>query len=353
MSIKKTKFISIIWGYSENMYSFSEEENYHLHILSIAKQKGFLPCVIIKNGKKIIEKDPHFDSDIKIIEYKNIFNYLFNITKYSIQNSIFYVNSYEWQSFIVPFFSRRTIFMGHSQTKRSSTKLQKIQNFVFKFFKLIRLNNETEKKYLISQGTKKDKLMIVPLIVSQKIFKLEEKIQKKDLVYFGNITPTKNIETILKSFSVVRDIKPDIKLNIIGNIYDPNFETQVQKLKLEESIVIHGYLKQDSKLTNLLNSFLIYLNSSKSEGQCVAVYDAALCGCVLCLPNIMSFSDIFKEKALFHEVNDYEQLASNILQYLDKPDMIEEYREKCIFTIKEDYSQKVIEEKLKLMLSKI
>ena len=347
-------FVSIIWGYSPNMYSFSPEENYHLHILKVAKETGFKPVVIIKNGKGLMEKDPNFDPETEVLDYENFFFFIFNIIRLSFQGSIFYVNSYEWQSFLIPFLARKTIFMGHNQTKRSSKKLQAIQNFVFRFFTFIRLNNESEKSFLRSQGTDVGKAFVIPLIVSQHVFKLaENEKERKNLVYFGNVTAKKNLNTILMALKEVKITRPNIQLNIIGRIADDGFIPKIRELDLDKNVIMHGYMAQDGKLTELLNSMLIFVNSSKDEGQCVAVYDAALCGCALCLPRIMSFEGVFKDKALFHYTYDYKQLARNILFYLDNPDTLIEYRKKNIEMIKNGYSKETIENKLKEMLIKI
>jgi len=244
--------------------------------------------------------------------------------------------------------------MGHNQTKRGSDKKQKIQNFVFKFFTLIRLNNETEKEYLLSQGTNENKLLIIPLIVSQKIFKLvENNGERKDIVYLGNVTVKKNLKTILKALGEVRKTKPDTKLHIIGKIIDETVILAIKKLGLKDAVILHGYMVQNEKMTALLNSMLIYVNSSTDEGQCVCVFDAALCGCVPCLPKIMSFVGVFKDKALFHEVFDSQQLAKNIIQYMDDPKLVEKHRKDCIEMIKRDYSKETIEEKLQIMFSRI
>ena len=87
--------------------------------------------------------------------------------------------------------------MAHSQPKRKTGVRQSIQNFVYKFFTAIKLNNENEKQFLIEQGINKNKLFVIPLVVSQNIFKLKEiDIERKNLVYFGNVTPYKNINII-------------------------------------------------------------------------------------------------------------------------------------------------------------
>ncbi len=354
MLAKNKRFISIIWGYSKEMYGLTSEENYHLNILKIAKSLGFKPYVITKN-KEIIENDANLDKDITIIEYKNIFNYIYILIRFSLQNSLFYVNSLELQSFIVPFLSRKTIFMAHTQPKRKTLKKQRIQNFIYRFFSVIRLNNETEKNFLIDQKVDQKKLYIIPLIVSENIFKFTNKDieTRKDLLYFGNVTEIKNMTTILKSLNIVKKQYPEIKLHIVGKILYDNFDSNIKELNLEENIILHGYLPQNEYLNKILNSTLISLNSSISEGQCVSVYNTALSGNVLCLPNIMSFQDVFRNKALFHDIYDHEKLAENILRYLNNSDIIEKYQKECIEMIKSDYSINTIEKKLKDLILKI
>ena len=84
---KNKKVVSIIWGYHTHMYNFAPEENYHLHFLKVAKESGFIPYAIVKGSKKNMESDPNFDKDIEVIDYKNIFQFLFLIIKFSFQNT--------------------------------------------------------------------------------------------------------------------------------------------------------------------------------------------------------------------------------------------------------------------------
>ncbi len=346
------KFISIIWGYSKHMYGFAPEENYHLHALKVAKTTGFKPYALVKGNKENMMNDPNFDSDIEVIDYKNVIQFFYIILKFSLQNSVFYINSYEWQSFVIPFLARRTIFMAHTQPKRQSAFRQKIQNFVYKFFSAIRLNNQTEKDFLIAQGTPLKKLFIVPLAVSQNVFSYDEHSNRNDLVYFGNVTEKKNLPTILSAFDIVKESKPDIKLNIIGTIYDANVQNIIDNSEHKKDIILHGFLPNET-LVKELNKNLIYLNSSFDEGQCVAVYDSALSGCALCLPNIMSFIDVYKNSALFHDVLDHKRLAQNILYYLENPVVIKGHMEYNIKMIKSDYSIETVENKLKNLILQV
>ena len=54
---------------------------------------------------------------------------------------------------------------------------------------------------------------------------------RKDLVFLGNITTTKNLTTILNALKEVSVYEKDIKLNIIGNIFDLDFKNIVKEFK--------------------------------------------------------------------------------------------------------------------------
>ncbi len=345
MRNKEKTFVSIIWSYPKYFYNFANEENYHLHALKIAKDLGYAVVVLIKNEPGIIENDPLFDKSAKIIYYSNVFNYIFQVIKYSFKGSVFYVNSVELQSLLVPFLARKTVFMGHTHPKRQTPLKQKFFNFSMKFFSKIRLNNNEEKEFLLENGLAEKKLKIVPLSISFKDYRvLDSNRERKDVVYFGNITNKKNLPTIVKACNKVCATYKDITLHIVGKIYDDIDDTIISpNLKIEK----HGFIEKASDVNVLLNNYLIYLNSSFDEGMCIAVYNAALSGCALCLPKIMSFTGIFKDKALFHEVCDHEQLAKNIMYYLENPEIIREHNRLCREMIIENYNYEKVSEGMK------
>ena len=73
MSNKKDKiFVSIIWGYKKYFYNFAIEEHYHMHVLKIAKDLRYKVVVLIMSEPSIIENDPLFDKETKIIYYMSL-----------------------------------------------------------------------------------------------------------------------------------------------------------------------------------------------------------------------------------------------------------------------------------------
>ncbi|MEI6494760.1 MAG: glycosyltransferase, partial [bacterium] len=335
--MKPRYFISIIWGYSPTMYTFTPEEKYHLHVLKVAKELGYQPIIIIRQGPGNVETDPDFDPGIIVHQYQNFAHYLWLILKYNYQNAVFYVNSYEWRSFVVPFFVNRSIFMGHTHVIRQTRLKQLIQKFVFHFFSRIRLNNESEEKFLLQENLPKNKLFVVPLVVPSSTFYYDDQKQRQNLVYYGHVTKKKNLATILQALSLVREKFPDIKLDVIGKIHDEDFWPTVSRLGLEQHVIYRGFFSQ-TEAANLLNNYAIAVNSSFDEGQCVAVFDAALCGCALCLPAIMSFVDVFHNKALFHQKTNHAELAADIICYQENEVLRQNHNDDCRAMIKQMYN---------------
>ena len=332
------------------MYDFAPEENYHLHALKVAKEMGYTPVVLIRQSPGDIEKDPLFDPTTIVINYKNFAQYIFYILKFSVKGAVFYVNSCEWRSLVVPFMARRTIFMGHTHPVRQTPLKQSLFDFILKFFSRVRLNNEDEKNFLLNRGVNSQKLFVVPLAVSLSSYKIIpiNKVRRW-VVCFGNITVKKNIPTIINAFAIVARDKPDAELHLFGRVLD-GLESQLHDLitakQLQNKIIFHGYVPL-SESSAALNNYLVYLNSSFDEGQCVAVYNAALSGCALCLPDIMSFKGVFQDKALFHRATDADKLAKNIMYYLNNPGVAAEHNRLCREMIVNNYNYNKITDGLK------
>lgn len=342
--ISEKYFVSIIWSFPEYFHTFAKEEHYHLHVMSVAKDMGYKTVFIAKSHPSVIESDPIFDPNTEIIYYKNIFQYIFNLIKFSIKGSVFYVNGVHVQSLIVPLFARKTIFMGHTQPKRQTKWKQFLFNFSMHLFSRMRLNNEEEKAFMLKQEIDGKKLFVVPLSVStEKYHLINEGTSRQDIVCFGNIIKKKNLPTVVRAASVVAKSRP-LTLHLIGKEYDP---IDPEIFAPELNVIKYGFIEETNEANIVLNKTLIYCNSSFDEGMNVAVYNAALAGNALCLPKIMSFTGVFKDKALFHDVMDHEQLAKNIAWYLDHLHVASEHNALCRKMIKEYYNYDIISNQMK------
>lgn len=377
-SMKNRYFINFIHGYFKSLQEFSLSENYHLHVFIGAKKAGYNKFfLIIREGMDILKEDSNlkilkdeYDIDILILDYKNIFNFYYLLLKFSLvsfkQGVLIYFNSHELETYLGLIFSKifsfgkiKNVFMAHTQPKRGGLGNANLKQFLqdkilFKFFTdRIRLNNITEEEYLINNKVKKEKLFILPLVVDERIFtKVKDYKDRKDLLYFGQLSKKKNIPTILKALKEIHNNKnyDYVKLNIVGKETGYFLKEDLEILDIVNIVNKYGFVPLKD-LNNILNNFLIYLNDSQDEGQCVAVFEAALSGCALCLPNIMSFKDVFKNKALFHEVGDYKKLSENIIYYLENPGLIKDHNEKNIKMIREEYNSNIIEEEMSTLFT--
>jgi len=364
-------FINFIHGYFNSLHDFTLSENYHLHTFLVAKQAGYNKFIcIVKGGCQLMKQDLNLKVlqkngiEILILDYKNILNFILILFKYSFlaifKKTLFYFNSHEIITYFAIIFVKifsvwqiKNIFMAHTQSQRSTEFKNKVQDFIFYFVDRIRLNNFAEQKFLENRNIDSKELFIVPLVVDNNIFKKTnfDYENRHDLVYFGQITKKKNLNIILRALRMLLDenVKyKNLKLNIIGKIgQDYDLERDLIDLDLQENVVKYGFVKQDEKLNKLLNSFLISVNSSKDEGQCLTVFESAMSGCALCLPKIMSFVEIFQDKALFHNANDAKKLVENILFFLENRNIIPEQNEKSILMIEKEYDRNTIEEKMK------
>lgn len=343
---KPNKFISIIWGYHPQLAKLSPLENYHLHDIKLAQSLGYETEVLLIAPSAKIESDPNFPAQgIRVSYYKNTFWYLLWLFKN--RHAVIYANTFIWQSLIVPLFSRRAIFMGHDSVQRKNKYKQTLQNISFKLFSRLRVISPDEKDFLIEQGIKETKINIVPLTLDIDRFSTEN-INKQNLAFLGNVYWDKNINDVLMALTIVKEKYPNIKLEIFGEIRDPKFESLVDRLNLKNNIIVYGFVPH-SELPAYLTKTLTYINSSISEGQCLAVYEAALAGNALCLPNTLSFRSLFQDCALFHELFDHKTLAKNILSYLNEPELRKKHIADSQKFIKENYNPDIIAQKTKIL----
>jgi len=345
---KKDKFISIIWGYHKQMFDFFKEENYHIVALDSARNAGYEVSVYMINSQANIRDDPYSDKKIPVFEYRGPLSYLAFLFRN--RNSVVYANTLVWQSLIVPFICRHSIFMAHDSVKRKTVLKQKIENFVFKRFSKIRVISEEEKDFLINQGINPENIKVIPIAIDTTTFQFDSKAKRDNIVFLGNVTPDKKIPTILLAMHLAVKKFPKLKLDIIGEIRDERFYGLVDRLKLNDNVTIIGYVPH-RRLSAYLNHYKIYVNSSISEGQCLAAYESACCGAALCLPKTFSFEGVFAGKALFHDVYDHETLAGNIITYLEDENLKKEHSRACREFIEENYSPEKTNQKMKSLFS--
>jgi len=307
--MENKKFVSVIWWYHRQIFSFKKEQNYHMMPLEIMKNSGYICEVFAINSHIKIEDDPNFVSWTRVIYYKNIFQYLIYLCKN--RRNIIYSNSLTIKTLLVWIIGRRTVFYPHDNIfwRIDGDRFKKtIIHFFYKFFTIVRVNNTQEFQEI--EVIKKWLGEICPLVISPDF--LSNELQNRSwVVFLWNIIDVKNPYFLLDTCEVLQSMWVKIKIKLVGEDRI-NFKNTVTQRWLQDYFEFCGFVSHEALKSHLITAKIL-INTSKWEWQCIAVYEWALAWCLLCLPRIRSFPSVFKNNALYHSTP--KELAKNIIFY--------------------------------------
>ncbi len=330
---KNKKFITIIWWYHKQIFSFEKEQNYHMLPIEVMKEEGYTCEIFAIDSQVQIEKDPNFIEWTKIIYYKNIMQYFHYLWKN--RENIIYSNSLTLKTLFVGVLGKNTVFMAHDQVLPLKSKAIKRQvvTFFYSFFSLVRVINSEEKEVLQELGITS---YYLPLSISRSFFK--KAISEREGGFFvWNLYEDKNPEFLIKTCKILKNKWVQCTIRIAGeDRYNKNgksFREVIKENDLQDFFQILWFVPHEKLVENLQES-LFFVNTSLSEWQCLTAYEAALAWNILCLQEIMAFPSVFKENALYHKQPS--DLAENILTI---------YKDKEAFSIKVQKNQDMILER--------
>jgi len=147
------------------------------------------------------------------------------------------------------------------------------------------------------------------------------------LLYIGNLKPHKNLNRLLKAFSVVKHQYPDLKLVLVGIRQGKSLLNKLQDLKLKERVVLMEYLPED-KLIQYIDGAEFLVFPSLYEGFGFPPLEAmARRKAVISSPG-GSLKEILGENALFFDPESYEELSEKIVFFLENEALRKEYQAK-------------------------
>lgn len=312
----KKKFISVIWWYHKQIFSFHQEQNYHMIPFQVMMDEWYECELFAINSQVNIQEDPNFVDGITIIYYKNIFSYIYYLLKN--QKHIIYSNTITLKTLLVWMIWKKTVFYPHSYPFGASKLKWKVIRFFYKYFSKIRVNNTDEFHEI--EIIKRWLAFRCPLSISDTFSLNIDNSVRQNMTWIWNITDIKNPKILLETMSILKNKNIHVVLQIVWeDRYDEwwkNFQKLIFDYNLNEYINLL-WVKSHWEIKEILSNSLLYINTSKSEWQCLAVYEAALAGNILCLQNIMAFPSVFWDNALYH--NSPFDLAENIISILDNP----------------------------------
>lgn len=132
------------------------------------------------------------------------------------------------------------------------------------------------------------------------------------VIYLGTLEPRKNIERLIKAYSMLkRETMSPVKLVIVGRKgwkYDPVFEL-IEKLGLKEEIIFTGYVPQED-IPLLLCGSLVFMFPSLYEGFGLPPLEAMACGVPVITSNAASLPEVVGDAGILVDPFSVEEIKN-------------------------------------------
>jgi glycosyltransferase involved in cell wall biosynthesis len=130
----------------------------------------------------------------------------------------------------------------------------------------------------------------------------------------GQISPRKNLQTVLEAFSKLKDELPNLQLITVGgNGWDyDKVKEQVNLLGLENRVHFLGYVSDDL-LRFLYRKAVVFVYPSLFEGFGLTVLEAMASSCPVITSNTSSLPEIAGDATILLNPENIEELSNNIV----------------------------------------
>jgi|GEM_PF-1275075 len=208
--------------------------------------------------------------------------------------------------------------------------------------------SEFSKNDLVSAGIPADKIVVIPLALSldyMRSLALVEKsenyvnLQRKVLgiynltqpyiCYFGGLEANKNVDAVLRSFQLISEKYPDLKLVIGGGEFKLGWDhkpkplnERAQKLfqltadlKLQHRVIFTGFVKPEH-MPVIIKSAEVFIHLSTYEGFGLNVLEAQASSVPVVAANASTYPEVLGDGALLVDPIDYTAVAENLQSVL-------------------------------------
>jgi glycosyltransferase involved in cell wall biosynthesis len=220
--------------------------------------------------------------------------------------------------------------------------------FVLKRADSIRVGTGYEKEKLINNlKIKEDKINVIP--VNSDLSKFRningEIISKgyiasgfdKIVLFSGRLVPQKDVKTLLRSFQIIRNVRPKTLMLIIGSGPEENTLKRLCKdLDLQDNVIFTGSIAHDT-IPEYLAACDVYAISSIFEGTCIAMAEAMASKKPIVATKFAGAYDLIKDGENGFTVNqgDYKAFAERVLFLLNNPEQAKIMGEKAALKAEE------------------
>ncbi len=170
------------------------------------------------------------------------------------------------------------------------------------------------------------KTVFIPNFLNNKFYKDQITLQKSkseliSLVCVANLKEPKNHLNLLKAFKIVLVQHKNVELKLIGRKYGDNYQEEIQNFlkfnDLESKVILFG---EQNEISKYLKDSSIGILASDSEGLSMAILEYGMAGLPVVITNVGECPNIMGSNGKAVKVNDPEDLAKNILYYINNED---------------------------------
>jgi len=142
------------------------------------------------------------------------------------------------------------------------------------------------------------------------------------MLYTGNHSPHKNLQTLLKALGLLAKTKPDLKLVITGrrDRHTPAVAEEVERLGLRERVRFTGRV-EDPELGALYAGAGVLVFPSLYEGFGLPPLEAFAAGVPVVASNAASIPEVLGDAALLVDPLDAEAFRGAVERVLDEPEL--------------------------------
>ncbi len=187
--------------------------------------------------------------------------------------------------------------------------------------------SDSMKQIALSMGLRENKAVVFPgpsgididLYASRGAAGFPEmKDRGRKLLYAGNLTHPKRVDTILKAVKIVAETVADVSLTIIGDgDQRRELETLAENLGIKDKIIFKGAVPHRD-VSKYMHHADIFVHCSENEGLPVAIMEAMASGLPVIGSQVGGIPELISDNTTGYLVhyNDHKQYADNIIRLL-------------------------------------